>query len=95
MVIEKDLSKCVKIKEVKQCVQRVVINGVEQSVNNGVFVICCPNCGRLITQLNQIPTIAIAHKFVSDNHNELLKETSYCPSCGQKLDYPVIINDEV
>lgn len=91
MTIERDLAKCIKIKEIEQPTQRLVINGVEQYINNNVLVICCPSCGRVITQFNQGTTLAMAHKFINENHDKLFEETSYCSSCGQKLYYPTII----
>lgn len=89
---ERDFSKCIKFKEVEQPTQTVVINGVPQEIKSKVLVAHCPKCDRVILNFGNIPEVE-AIKLCVEHYEEILKQTTYCPCCGQKLDYPNLIVD--
>ena len=91
---EKEIKKCVKIKtqESEEVVQQVVINGQAQEVKGKVIktVLYCPECGRVIIDMGNASE-ADALLFCSERSDELENAFKYCSGCGQKLDFPKLI----
>lgn len=90
----KELKKCVKIKaqESEEVVQQVVINGQLQERKEKVrkTVIYCPECGRVIIDAGNASE-ADALLFCSERSDELENTFKYCSGCGQRLDFPKLI----
>lgn len=92
LVNEKEISKTVRIKSMDNPNQRVVINGEE--FQSKTFVLHCPSCGRVVHFFdNPGVTIVDVIKTCNEGKDKLLDIVTYCPKCGQKLNYDVWVFD--
>ena len=90
--MKEDISKCIEIDIVEDCRQQVIINGIPSIAK--VAVGKCPKCGKVLFNLgNGIMTLADAFAFCTNNQEALKNQMLYCSACGQKLAYPIMIDD--
>lgn len=83
---EKEIPVLVRIKEVKDTNQQIIVNGVPQPIKS--YLIHCPKCGRVIYNLNEPgTTMFLATRVCTANQKQLGEIATYCPKCGQKLKY--------
>ena len=89
----KELSQLIDYETMDLPAQRIIINGQEQTIEQKVTVLKCPNCHEVIMSFEQeIPTVYI-RRLVNDNRNYFENTYHYCPHCGQKLRYDSEIID--
>ena len=89
---ERNISKCCNLQFQTQYTQQVIVNGVPQ--NSGeveVPILTCPNCSHVIAQFNPGTTMLQVFEVCE---NEISKQINYCVKCGQKLDFPLLIEAE-
>jgi len=91
----KEIAKRVSVATMENPGQRVLINGVESNFKQ--YVLHCSECGRVVYSFDN-PALHISDviKVANDNMKQLLDIATYCPKCGQKLDYalPGIVDGE-
>lgn len=79
-----ELSKSIQIKRAVAPSQ-MIVNGVP--VQQEMTILCCPECGKVIHQLDQSLPPVIIKQFLEQNIEVLEKELQYCSRCGTKLNY--------
>jgi len=82
---EKELARQVEFEVKEQEVATMVINGVAQETSKVKYVeIVCPQCKNTLTNFQ--PGITLEEVYgVLGAHNDLIRLSTYCPHCGQKL----------
>lgn len=94
---DRDIAKSVLIKT-SEFNQQVIINGVAQNIPYSLCSLNCPVCNTILFQFKQGMSRLDVLKLLNSNNNEVNKfkeSISYCPHCGQKLDYVFDVVDGI
>lgn len=92
MINEKELSRTVGVQVMIDQSRVVIVDG--ETIVAKSYVLHCPSCGRVVQVFNnQGVSLADVVNICQTNKEELLNNFTYCPKCGQKLNYDVGIMD--
>ena len=73
--------------------QHIIINGQEQVLEQKTTVLKCPSCGEILMNLGEAIPDAYIRRILNHDKERLYAQMSYCPHCGQKLQYEAEIID--
>lgn len=88
-----EIAKCITIDIVEDNRQQIIVDGIPQIAR--VAIGKCPACDKVLMNFGSgIIDLYSTLKFCNDNQEGLKNQMSYCVHCGQKLDYPILIEGE-
>ena len=84
---DRNLPKQVRMIEAKVVTQQVIINGVMQNVEEDVYALACPDCGRVIFKFPLGVDYGMASRALIGKKDIAEGIAKYCPNCGRRLAY--------
>ena len=75
------------LKKTKIPMQRVIVNGVEQTQYGVGLSLACPDCGRDLFSFPAGTSYEDATQALVQAGDTLYKIAKFCPECGRKLGY--------
>lgn len=90
MYLERDISRSIIIKTLTQQNMQYIVNG--QPVSMEIVAVCCPNCGKIIFNSQSNDPLKI-YAMINNSYEQLSNDIHYCVSCGQKIHFNKIIDE--